>query len=139
MVSSYLQSGLATKTNDGEDRAADQGSGYEPGQPPQQDALGPFAEKPSNDHPNNQEHSDGGCLVKVVLLSNIGDASYLVSQQVVGGVSSGTAGRRGLLVISAASASVRQKFRRKRFIHRLDVVIQISVLGPIICVITLVP
>jgi hypothetical protein len=27
MVSSYWQSGLATKTNDGEDRAANQGSG----------------------------------------------------------------------------------------------------------------
>jgi hypothetical protein len=113
MVSSYLQSGLATKTNDGEDRAADQGSGYEPGQAPQQDTLGPFAEKPSNDHPNNQKHSDGGRLVKIVLLSNIGDASYLVGQEVVGRVRSATGRRGALLVISAALASVRRKWRRK--------------------------
>jgi hypothetical protein len=104
MVSSYLQSGLSTKTNDGEDRAANQGSGYEPGQASYQDALGPFAEKPSYDHPNNQEHADGGCLVKVVLLSNIGDAPYLVRQEVVGGVCSATGRRRVLLVISAALA-----------------------------------
>jgi hypothetical protein len=104
IVPAAFMSGLATKTNDGENGAADQGSGYEPGQPAQQDALGPFAEKPSNDHPNNQEHSDGGRLVKVVLLANIRDASYLVRQEVVGGVCSATGRRRALLNVSAALA-----------------------------------
>lgn len=104
MVPRYLQSRLATKTNDGEDRATNQGSGYEPGQASQQDALGPFAEKPPNDCTNNQKHSNGGRLVKVVLLSNIGNASYLVRQQVVGGVCFATGRRGALLVISAALA-----------------------------------
>src|SRR5512137_193182 len=121
-------SGLATKTNDGEHGAANQGSGYEPGQPAQQDALGPFAETPADDYTDNHEHSDGGCLVEVVLLSDIGDAPYLVRHEVVGGVWPATGRRRGLLVTSTALGRPGRNWRRNRFIHRLDVVIQRSVL-----------
>ena len=125
-----LMSGLATKANDGEDRAANQGSGYEPGQTAQQDALGPFAENPPDNRPNNQKHSNGDCLVEVVLLSDIGDAPYLVRQEVVGGVWPATGRRRAWLVTRAALGRPGWNSRRDCFIHKLDVVIRTTVLLP---------
>ena len=105
-------SGPPTKTDDGEDRTANQGSGYEPGQPAQQDTLGPLAETPADDHTDNHEHPDGGCLVKVVLLSNIGDAAYLVRHEVVGGVWPATGRRRAWMVTSAALGRPGWNWRR---------------------------